>query len=201
MEGTVQGITVKGNASGDVRYEFMELATPHLRTMYAVALRMTANEKAAEDLVQDALLRAFRFFDQFEKGTNLKAWLIKIMTNIFLNGLKKSGRRPPLVAIESMDELVSEADDHGTGISSSEPAFRECLSDTVARALDELPVEYRVPVLLCGVDGLSYVEIAEAMQCPVGTVMSRLYRGRRILERRLAGYAREMGFIDRRART
>lgn len=182
----------------DKKREFMELVTPHLGTVYAVALRMTAREKEAEDLVQDALLRGFRFFHRFERGTNLKAWLIKIMTNIFLNRIKKRSRRPPLVELESMEELIGEVAQSWSSVSSRDAGFKECLDDTVARALEELPAEYRVPVLLSAVDGLSYREIADAMECPVGTVMSRLYRGRRMLERRLTDYAREMGYLERR---
>lgn len=189
-------MTVK--APEDSRREFMELATPHLGTMYAVALRMTAREKEAEDLVQDALLRGFRFFHRFERGTNLKAWLIKIMTNIFLNRVKRRSRRPPLVELESIEELVGEVEESWSGVSSRDAGFMECLDENVARALEELPAEYRVPVLLSAVDGLSYREIADAMECPVGTVMSRLYRGRRMLEHRLTDYAREMGYIERR---
>jgi len=189
-----------GKTAEDSRKEFMELAAPHLNVMYAVALRMTADEKDAEDLVQDGLLRGFRFFHRFEQGTNMKAWLIKIMTNIFLNRVKKASRRPPLVELESIDELVEDVERDWSEVSTREAGFRELLDETVARALEELPAEYRVPVLLSAVDGFSYREIAQAMECPVGTVMSRLYRGRRMLERRLSGYAREMGFIERRGK-
>jgi len=177
------------------RREFERQALPHSDVMYGVALRMTGNEKAAEDLVQDAMLRAFRFFDKFEQGTNLKAWLIKVMTNIFLNRVKKVSRRPKMVEFETMEELVGEAEEDWAGVSSREENFRECLDEEVSRALDELPVEYRVPVLLSAVDELSYKEIARAVGCPVGTVMSRLYRGRRMLERRLLSYARRTGFL------
>jgi len=189
-----------GKTAEDARKEFMELAAPHLNVMYAVALRMTADEKDAEDLVQDGLLRGFRFFYRFEQGTNMKAWLIKIMTNIFLNRVKKASRRPPLVELESIEELVEDVERDWCEVSTREAGFRELLDETVARALEELPAEYRVPVLLSAVDGFSYREIAQAMDCPVGTVMSRLYRGRRMLERRLSRYAREMGFIERRGK-
>jgi RNA polymerase sigma-70 factor (ECF subfamily) len=177
---------------------FAEKALPHMNAMYAVALRMTGNDKEAEDLVQDGLLRAFRFFDRFEEGTNLKAWLMKVMTNIFLNRLKKYSRRPVMVEFEVVEELIGTAEDEAAGISSADEDFRDHLEDAVAGALDELPTEYRVPVLLSAIDGLSYREIAETMHCPVGTVMSRLYRGRRMLERRLKTYALERGLLKGR---
>ena len=187
-----------GEASNKAREEFEKEAMPYVNSMYAVALRFTGNDKEAEDLVQDALLRGFRFFDHFVPGTNIRAWLMKIMTNIFLNGIKRSSHRPTLVEFETFEDLIGEVDLGWSGVSASDEGFREYLDDAVANALDELPSEYRVPVLLSAIDGLSYKEIAEAMRCPVGTVMSRLYRGRRMLERRLLTYARETGFLKGR---
>lgn len=185
-------------SSKNRREEFARQAMPHANTMYAVALRMTGNDKEAEDLVQDAMLRSFRFFEKFTPGTNLKAWLIKVMTNIFLNRLKRIARRPAMVEFDAIEDLVGEVDEDWADISSTQKDFREYLDENVANALDELPVEYRVPVLLMAIDGFSYREIAEAMECPVGTVMSRLYRGRRMLERRLLSYARGRGYLRRR---
>lgn len=187
-----------GEASKRAKEEFAKEAMPHVNLMYAVALRFTGNDKEAEDLVQDAMLRGFRFFDHFEPGTNIRAWLMKIMTNIFLNRLKRNSHRPVLVEFETFEDLIGEVELGWSGVSANDENFREYLDDTVANALDELPSEYRVPVLLSAIDGLSYKEIAEAMGCPVGTVMSRLYRGRRMLERRLLEYARETGFLKGR---
>lgn len=182
----------------DRRGEFAKEALVHLDAMYAVALRLTSNDKEAEDLVQDALLRGFRFFDKFQEGTNLKAWLLKIMTNIFLNHIKRNASRPPAVEFEPIEDMIGETDDDTKSVASSSACFRELLDDDVARALDELPIEYRTPVLLSAIEGLSYKEIADAMECPVGTVMSRLYRGRRMLERSLRSYAQSVGFLKGR---
>lgn len=179
----------------DSREVFGREAMKCLDPMYAVALRLTSNDKEAEDLVQDALLRGFRFFDKFQRGTNLKAWLLKIMTNIFLNRIKKYSRRPAMIEFESIEEMLGAMDDEPEEVESGSDSFRELLDDDVARALDELPVEYRTPVLLSSIEGMSYKEIAESMGCPVGTVMSRLYRGRRMLERSLSAYARSIGFL------
>ena len=178
--------------------DFADQAMPYMGAMYAVALRLTRNRRDAEDLVQDALLRGFRFFDRFQQGTNLRAWLIKVMTNIFLNKIKKTSRRPGMVEFETIEELIGELEEDWLGISSRGEGFREFLNDDVAAALDELPIDYRIPVLLSAIDGLSYKEIAQTVGCPVGTVMSRLYRGRRMLEQRLCDYARKIGFFNRR---
>lgn len=185
-------------AAEDRKQRFAEKAMPHMNAMYAVALRMTHNEKEAEDLVQDAMLRAFRFFDRFQEGTNLKAWMMKVMTNVFLNKLKKESRRPSTVEFEAVEELIGEAQDDAAGLSSADADLKEHLDEAVAAALDELPTEYRLPVLLSAIDGLSYREIAQSMHCPVGTVMSRLYRGRRMLERRLMSYAIDRGLVKGR---
>jgi len=163
--------------------------------MYAVALRLSGDHKEAEDLVQDAMLRGYRFFDRYQEGTNVKAWLLKILTNIFLNKVKKNANRPPMVEFEAVEEFIGEAEQEAAEVSSSDRGFRELLDQDVVRALDELPVEYRTPVLLSAIEGLSYRDIAEAMECPLGTVMSRLYRGRKILERSLRLYAHSIGFL------
>jgi RNA polymerase sigma-70 factor (ECF subfamily) len=166
--------------------------------MYGVALRLTSNEKEAEDLVQDAFLRAYRFYEKFQPGTNLKACLLKIQMNVFLNRVKKVSSRPALVDFETLEDVLGEADEGAAGVTTSSEQFRDLLDDDVARALDELPLEYRTPVLLSAVEDLSYKEIADIMGCPVGTVMSRLYRGRKMLERSLRAYAQSIGFLKGR---
>lgn len=177
--------------------DFARQAMPYVDVLYAAALRMTRNEKEAEDLVQDTMLRAFRFFEKFQQGTNLRAWLMKVMTNIFLNTLKKASKRPRMVEFEPIEELIGEVENEWVDVSSDRDDLREYLSEDVARALDDLPMEYRLPVILSAIDGLSYKEMGQVMQCPIGTVMSRLYRGRKILEEKLRPYAREIGFLKR----
>ena len=159
---------------------------------------MTRNERDAEDLVQDTLLRAYRFWDKFEKGTNCKAWLFKILTNTFINRYHK-GRKEHEVAVAAADEAeTQDILSHEVTQASRDPEgalVSRLLSDDVQRALAELPADFRLAVLLCDVEEFSYKEIAEIMDCPVGTVMSRLFRGRRLLSRALHDYAVEQGII------
>jgi RNA polymerase sigma-70 factor, ECF subfamily len=198
MEVGRKGAAMGSDTQEDRKAVFAKQALGHLDAMYAVALRLTCNDKEAEDLVQDSFLRAYRFYEKFEPGTNLKAWLLKIQMNVFLNRVKKSSSRPALVDFDTLEDMLGEADDGAAGVSSSSEHFRELLDDDVAHALDELPLEYRTPVLLSAVEDLSYKEIADIMACPVGTVMSRLYRGRKMLERSLRAYAQSIGFLKGR---
>lgn len=189
--------------SGSGRSEFEREAMPHLDALYGTAIRMTRNDKDAEDLVQDALLRAYRFWHHFEPGTNCKAWLFRILTNTFINRYHKGRREKDLAREVSEDATLTEElhsreaqarahDPEGTLLGAA-------LSEDVQRALDALPVHFRLPVILCDVQDLSYKEIAEALECPVGTVMSRLHRGRRLLAKELRGYATELGVIKAEA--
>jgi RNA polymerase sigma-70 factor (ECF subfamily) len=181
------------------RSEFEREALVHLDALYGTAMRLTRNPRDAEDLVQDALLRAYRFWGRFEPGTNCKAWLLKILTNTFINRYHKA-RRDQELARE-----VAEDDDVAESIVSQEAQTRSrdpegalaarMLSDDVIRALESLPAEFRIAVILCDLEELSYKEIAEAMECPVGTVMSRLFRGRRLLQKTLHDYAVEQGIV------
>ena len=155
------------------RDEFQELALKHLDPLYSAALRLTKNDRDAEDLVQDTFLRAYRFFDKFERGTNMKAWLFKILTNTFINRYRRSVKERNIV--------------EGT---------ERVLSDDVLRAVDALPVDFRMVVILADLQEFSYKEIAEILDVPVGTVMSRLYRGRRLLQKALAGYAVVSGVLQ-----
>src|SRR5688572_22449486 len=181
-----------------LRREFELQALPHADALYGTALRMTRNDRDAEDLVQDTLLRAYRFFHKFEKGTNCKAWLFKILTNTFINRYHK-GRRDREIAQTAADEaatheILSAEVTHATRDPDGALASR-LLSDDVVRALEAIPSDFRLAVLLCDVEEFSYKEIADIMDCPVGTVMSRLFRGRRLLQRALHDYAVEQGII------
>ena len=189
-----------------IRRAFEQEALPHVEALYAVALRLTRNERDAEDLVQDTILRGFRFFHRFESGTNCKAWLFKILHNGFVNRYRRRVREREIAgsieAAEGIGSLVSEERlqaqrdperaivDGGARLSGVDGRG---LSDDVQRALDSLPEEFRLAVLLCDLEELSYKEIADVMECPVGTVMSRLHRGRRLLQERLRDYAAEHG--------
>jgi RNA polymerase sigma-70 factor, ECF subfamily len=182
-----------------LRAEFEREAMPHLDALFGTAIRLTRNEGDAQDLVQDTLLRAYRFWHRFEQGTHCKAWLFKILTNTFINGYHKGRREQELAQAYAAEEAVT-ADilareaSHASRDPESALASR-MLSDDVQRALEAIPAEFRLAVLLCDVEGFSYKEIAEIMDTPVGTVMSRLYRGRRLLQRALHDYAVEQGII------
>jgi RNA polymerase sigma-70 factor (ECF subfamily) len=184
---------------GKLRTEFERQALPHLDALYGTAMRLTRNPRDAEDLVQDALLRAYRFWGQFEQGTNCKAWLFKILTNTFINRYHKNRRDQEMAREVAADEDVNESvvsQDAAERSRDPEGAMvRGMLSDDVLRALDGLPTDFRLAVVLCDLQELSYKEIAEIMECPVGTVMSRLFRGRRLLQKQLRDYALAEGVI------
>jgi RNA polymerase sigma-70 factor (ECF subfamily) len=178
------------------RRTFEKEALPHLDALYAVGLRLTRNERDAEDLVQDTILRAWRFFDRFEPGTNCKAWLFKILHNTFVNKYRRRVRERELAASIQAEGGVGPVLSHEQLEASRDPEraiLDGVLSDDVRRALDALPEDFRLAVVLCDLEELSYKEIADVMDCPVGTVMSRLYRGRRLLQGELRKYAAEQG--------
>ncbi len=178
----------------DKRYEFDILFREHVNGLYALALRMTRNELDAEDLVQETALKAFRYFHRFESGTNFRAWLYRILTNNYINTYRKNKKTPVSVELESVSFKLeepdtgfwNELDDRTNGYD-----YHDLFDDEINRAMDRLPDEYRIVVLLCDVEGFSYKEIAAMVKCPIGTVMSRLHRGRKILQRSLARYAAE----------
>jgi RNA polymerase sigma-70 factor (ECF subfamily) len=181
------------------RAEFEEVALPHLDSLFGAAYRLTRNPRDAEDLVQDAILRAYRFWDSFEKDSNCKAWLFKILTNTFINGYQKKKRsREILNAAVSEQQATDGILIHEQARSQRDPQdilIDQTLSDDVTRALAALPTEFRLTVVLCDVEGFSYREIAEILECPVGTVMSRLYRGRRLLRKSLFDFAVNEGIV------
>ncbi len=173
-------------------------AVPHLDSLYATARRLTGSESDAEDLVQETMLKAFRYFDKYEQGTNCKAWLFKIMTNAFINRYRKKQTRKEYLDDEqgrSIEERAAAPERNllFVNFGDQEEMFTSLFSDEVKRALDNLPEDYRMVVLLADLQDFAYKEIAEIMDIPIGTVMSRLYRGRKMLQAKLARYAASQG--------
>ena len=176
--------------------DFIEAVTPYADQLYPAALRMTRNSADAEDLVQETFTKAFANFHQFRAGTNLRAWLYRILTNTFINGYRKKQREPRQEITDEIKDLqLAAADTHAsTGSRSAEAEVLDRLPDSAVRtALARLPEEFRLVVYLVDVEGFSYKEVAERMDTPLGTVMSRLHRARRQLRVLLADYARECG--------
>ncbi|ACY17824.1 sigma-70 family RNA polymerase sigma factor [Haliangium ochraceum] len=181
------------------RSEFEKLAIPHTDALFGAAFRMTRSQQGAEDLVQETMLRAYRFWDTFQQDSNCKAWLFRILTNTFINSYQKNKRsREVLDAAHNEQRATDGILVHERALDLRNPEellLSQTLSDDVVRALESLPADFRVAVVLCDVEGFSYKEIAEILECPVGTVMSRLHRGRRLLQAALYDFAVEQGVI------
>lgn len=178
--------------------DFEREAIQHLGSLMAVATRMTKNVAEAEDLVQDTMVKAMRARHQFEAGTNMRAWLLRILTNTFINRYRRGGLERSVLEGPDADPLADGWISASTMASMRDPesaALRPVLEREIRTALDELPEEFRLAVVLADVEELSYREIADIMGCPIGTVMSRLHRGRRILKTRLYEHARDLGIV------
>ncbi len=182
------------------RAEFEEEALQHLDGLYRTAMRMTRNPQDAEDLVQDTLVRAYRFYDRYQPGTNFRAWLYKILTNTYINSYRKKQVRPQESSLENTEDfflynqLASAAADGGVNV--EEAVLDRLGAADVQRAIDQLPPQFRTTVQLADVEGLSYAEVAEATGVAKGTVMSRLFRGRRQLQRALWEQAQMAGYAQ-----
>jgi RNA polymerase sigma-70 factor, ECF subfamily len=180
--------------------DFAELAMPFMHGLYTAGLRMTRNPSDAEDLVQETYLRAYRGFGGFQEGTNLKAWLYKILTNTYINMYRAKKRRPDQEALDELEDFslyrrIGGLEAVAADRSPEAEVLDSIPEDSVKAALEDLPENFRMAVLLADVEGFSYKEIAEITDVPIGTVMSRLHRGRKQLQRRLWDLAVERGLV------
>lgn len=187
------------------RKEFEEIAMAYVDSLYNMAVRLVFNKEEAEDLVQETYLKAYRFFDTFQKGTNIKAWLFKILRNTFINKYRKTASMPGEIFIEDFESVdtsipydqETKATESADTLESKYADLSSLMDDDVKRALESLPIEYREAILFSDVEELSYKDISEITNVPIGTVKSRLNRGRRLLQKSLWTYAKDKGFIKR----
>jgi len=168
----------------------------HIEALYRSALYLAKNESNADDLVQETCLRALKSLKNDKEVDNVKAWLFKILVNTFINKYRKDKRDLSLVDFDSIESFYGSLEEEAqmSSIPEDEAEFNNLLDDDVKKALEELPDDFRMVILLSTVEGFSYKEISKMVDCPVGTVMSRIYRGRKMLKERLAGYAKKYGF-------
>ncbi len=181
--------------------EFERLVLEHLDMLYAVALRLTRNPTDAQDLTQNTIVKALRFHNRFKDGTYIKAWLLTILRNTFINEYRRRVRRPDFVELTGSEAAVNTSPDPDIAFEPAEDSstdLLELLDDEVKEAVESLPEDFRLAVIMADLKNKSYKEIAEAMDCPLGTVMSRLYRGRKLLRQRLYDYAKEHRLVNQK---
>jgi len=183
------------------REDFTHDAMQHAPQLFSTAMRMTRNRSDAEDLVQETFIKAWRSFATYQQGTNLRAWLFRIMTNTYINKYNAQQRKPTETELDDVEELflykrLGAVDQSQLSQSAADQMLSLFTDDEVKKALEELPDQFRIPVLMSDVEGFSYKEIAEILEIPLGTVMSRLHRGRKSMQKMLYEYAKERGLIN-----
>ncbi|MBI5475947.1 MAG: sigma-70 family RNA polymerase sigma factor [Ignavibacteriales bacterium] len=181
--------------------EFETEAVPQMDILFNYALRLTGSSDDADDLVQETFMKAFRFWDKYEKGTNIRAWLFRIMKNSYINRYRKETKEPGMVDYEEIANFYNTIRHQYTDQNDlQEKIFGGLLEDDVAKAIEKLPEDFRTVVILSDIEGLSYEEIAEFVDCPIGTVRSRLHRGRKMLQESLFDYANKHGYLSTKKR-
>lgn len=178
---------------------FEEELFPHIDALKTFAYHLTYNEEDANDLVQETYLKAHRFIDKYIQGTNAKAWLFKILKNAYINEYRKKSKRPTKVDFEDIVSYQNSDDASNTRyLDLREEIFQNMMGDEVTIAINALPIDFRAVILLCDVEGFTYEEIAKIIDVPIGTVRSRLFRGRNMLKEKLKAYAEKLGYEDKR---
>lgn len=201
LSGWRRPLTISLSRKKSRREEFERVALPHLTHLYTAAFYLTKNESEAEDLVQETYLRAFRFFDKFEPGTNCKAWLLSIQRHLFINRYQQKKREPEMVNWEKIDQIYESLvvqDETAENDNPENLFFSKLMDHEVQQALKELPEEFRIAIILVDLEELSYEEAAKVMECAIGTIRSRLSRGRHLLQVALTDYAVKRGVIKER---
>jgi RNA polymerase sigma-70 factor (ECF subfamily) len=185
------------NGKGDRVFE--EEFLPQIDALYTFAYHLTYNEEDANDLVQETYLKAYRFLDRYEAGTNAKAWLFRILKNAFINEYRKKSKQPNRVDIDEVTNIRDEEDtNYSSYLDLREEMFQGMMGDEVTNAINSLPVDFRAVILLCDIEGFTYEEIAKIVDIPIGTVRSRLHRARNMLKDKLKSYAESKGYKDKR---
>jgi len=178
--------------------EFEKEAVPHMDSLYNYALKMTGDSDDANDLIQETYLKAFRFWDKFEKGTNCKAWLFRILKNTYINTYRKETKEPDKVDYEDVENFYENVKPSSTDSAHLEKdIYDNLLDDELSEAITSLPEDFRTVVILCDIEGYTYDEIADFIDCPVGTVRSRLHRARKMLFTKLHKYAADKGYVEK----
>lgn len=174
---------------------FEQEALPHMNALYSFAVRLCRDRDDASDLLQETFLKGFRFFDKFESGTNCKAWLFRILKNTYINQYRKGKKEPDTIEYDTIEEfydLIRSESSESTDL--QKRIFDNLLDDEISIALDSLPESFRTAIILCDLEGMTYEEISEILECPIGTVRSRLHRARNILASKLIKYAKNRGY-------
>lgn len=180
----------------DKQNEFKSEAIPQMNALYSFARHLTGNSDDADDLLQDTYLKAFRFWDKYQKGTNIRAWLFRIMKNSYINRYRKVTKEPELIDFDEIQEYYTRLQDTASNDQDlAKKMFGGLFDDEVAKALDELLPDFKTVVILCDIEGYTYEEIAEFIDIPIGTVRSRLHRGRKMLQSKLFEYAKKKGIV------
>ncbi len=186
------------NTNDNLYADFQREAIPHMNAVFNFALRMTGDEDDANDLVQETFMKAFRFFDKFEKGTNCKAWLFRILKNSYINDYRKAVREPNKVDYEDIQNFYENVKaDEVDSKHYEQDAFTNLLDDEITKVLTALPEDFRTVIILSDIEGFTYEEIADFVDIPVGTVRSRLHRARKMLYSQLYDYAKDRGFVKK----